>query len=343
MKFAHPWILWLLPLAWLLIGWAISHAGRRRRALLERFAGGADLEWAHSGASRRREIWDRLLFAIAVSALVVALARPLRFERDDRDELQGAPYLIALDASRSMLAGDEEPSRYGAAVIALDRYLAEAKADHIGLITFAGVANLNAPLTYDMMALRTILSYVNPNVLVDPGSSIASALDRAGRFFRSNSIPERTVVLISDGEELDGQSISLARRLHQLEKVTVHTIGVGTPGGAPVPGWRQGTYQGSGGGQGIVTKLDEPNLRRVANAGGGRYYRLGQNGEGLRQLREEVLRPLAERMARNDLRNYDELCVVPLAAAFLALLARVALGADRFARRRTLPSIVGAK
>ena len=89
-----------------------------------------------------------------------------------------------------------------------------------------------------------------------------------------------------------------------------------------------------------MTKLDENNLRRIANAGGGRYYRLGADGEGLRQLREEVLRPLAEKAARNELENYREGFFVPLALAMGALLARLVIGADRVVRRRPLPGIL---
>jgi Ca-activated chloride channel homolog len=286
------------------------------------------------------DIW---LFATVIAALLVTLARPLYFAPDDRDELQGVPYLVALDASRSMLAADVDPSRYGAAVIALDRFFAEGKSDHVGLITFAGVAYLNSPLTFDMTALRTILAYIDPHTLVDPGSSMAAALDRAGRFFRSNSIPDRTLVLISDGEELSGESIALARRLHQKERLTIHTIGVGTPGGAPIAGWRNGTYPGNNNGREIVTKLDEPNLRRIANAGGGKYFRLGANGEGLRRLREEVLKPLAEKMARNDLRNYHEAFYIPLCVGVLALFGKLAVGADRRVQRRALPGILSFK
>jgi Ca-activated chloride channel family protein len=265
------------------------------------------------------------------------------FDKDDRSELQGAPYVVALDASRSMLATDVEPNRYGAAVQALDRFFATAKNDHVGLITFAGVAYLNSPMTFDMMALRTILSYINPQALVDPGSSMTSALDRAARFFRSNAIPERTLILISDGEELEGQSVALARRLHQREKITIHTIGVGTETGAQIPAWRTGAYHpNNGAAREITTKMDESNLRRIANAGGGEYFRLGQNGEGLRRLREQVLAPLAEKMARNDLRNYHEGFYVPLAVAMLALLLKLAFGGDRVLRRKSLPSILNA-
>jgi Ca-activated chloride channel homolog len=342
MRFANPEFLYAIPFFLAFIAWAARASSRRRRKLIEKFAGGTDRSWAESGGSKWRRVSDFALFAALTTALLATLARPMYFAPDDRSELQGAPYLVALDASRSMLAGDVDPSRYEAAAFALDRFFAEAKSDHAGLITFAGVAYLNSPMTFDMTALRTILAYVNPHALVDPGSSLAAPLDRAARYFRSNNIPERTIVLISDGEELDGQSVMLARRLRREQNITVHTIGVGTTAGAPIAAWRNGTYRAGNNAREIVTKLDEANLRRIANAGGGKYFRLGYNGEGLRRLREEVLKPLAEKMARNDLRNYHEGFYVPLAVAILALLARLSLGGDRVVRRKPLPSIMNS-
>jgi len=342
MRFAFLEYLYALPAVWLVLGLALYQARRRRRALLGRFVGEQKASWSDAGFSARRRGWDVALWFVAVTALVVALARPMYFELDDRSEIQGAPYLIALDASRSMLAADVRPTRYSAVTNVLDTFFAETRGDRIGLVTFSGVGYLNAPLTFDTMALRTILSYINPNALNDPGSSISSALDRAARFFTSNAVPRRTLVLISDGEDLDGKALTLARKLHREHNITIHAIGVGTATGARIPAFRGGTVTNASGRE-VVTKLDENNLRRIANGAGGRYYRLGLGGEGLRQLREDVLRPLAEKEARDDLQNYREGFVLPLSVAIVALLARLLIGADRFARRRVLPNILGAK
>jgi Ca-activated chloride channel family protein len=366
MKFALPQFLYALPVVWLLLALLLGQVRKRRRVLLEKFVGANSPAWADTGVIHKRRLWDRVLLFVAVTALFVTLARPLYFQFDERSELQGASYLIALDASRSMLAGDLKPTRYTAVTNALDKFFADTRADRIGLITFAGIGYLNAPLTYDTRALRTILSYINPMALSDPGSSMASAMDRAARFFTSNALPQRTLILVTDGEELDGgKALELARKLKRDHQITIHTIGVGTATGARIPAYRataapaqtapmifqNGVFiqptappaaQPPSNAPDITTRLDENNLRRVANAGGGRYYRLGQNGEGLRQLREEVLRPLAEKTARGDLQNYREGFFVPLAIAILALAARVWLGAERFARRRVLPSILGA-
>ena len=359
MKLALPQFLYALPAVWLLLALLLWQARKRRRALLEKFVGPGQPVWSDPGSIKKRRVWDRVLIFVSITALFVTLARPLYFQFDERSESQGASYLIAFDVSRSMLATDLKPTRYAATTNALDHFFADTRADRIGLITFAGIGYLNAPLTFDTRALRTILSYINPTALTDPGSSMASALDRAARFFTSNTVPQRILILISDGEELDGgKALELARKLHRDQQITIHSIGVGTATGARIPAYRPappiaanpflqgGTFPPpvapvNAAGPEITTKLDENNLRRIANAGGGRYYRLGPDGEGLRRLREEVLRPLAEKTARGDLQNYREGFFVPLTIALGALLLKLWLGADRFARRRKLPSILG--
>lgn len=363
MKFVLPQFLYALPVVWMVLALVLWLARRRRQTLVRKFVGEHSLSWTNTGRSACRQWWDTGLLFIAVSALLVALARPLYFQFDERSETQGAPYLIAFDVSRSMLASDLKPTRYAATTNALNKFFADTHADRIGLITFAGIGYLNAPLTFDSQALRTILSYVNPTALMDPGSSMASAMDRAARYFNSNNIPQRTLIVISDGEELDnGRALQLARTLQRDHRITIHTIGVGTATGARIPAYRAVppaqtfprmvqpgvivtqlppvAMQPPPSAPDITTKLDENNLRRIANAGGGRYYRLGQDGEGLQQLRREVLRPLAEKSARGDLQNYREGYFVPLGVAVLAIIAKLLLGADRFARKRTLPSIL---
>jgi hypothetical protein len=199
MKLLRPEFLYWLPVVWAALAWVFWRNDWKRREAIKAF-GPQD-----TGFSKKRVRIDRGLLFVIVAMLTAALARPMYFLADDRDELQGAPYLIALDTSRSMLAVDVRPTRYEASVLALDGFFAETKSDHIGLLTFAGVAYLNSPMTFDMTALRTILTYIDPFNTSDPGSSIGSAIDRAGRFFRSNSIPERTLIILSDGEDLEGR------------------------------------------------------------------------------------------------------------------------------------------
>jgi Ca-activated chloride channel family protein len=337
MRFSQPVFIYILPAVWLALAFILRHGEKRRQKLARQFSG--EGEWANPGFSFTRKRWDHAFTLLIVTLLFIVLGRPMYFKLDERDELQGAPYLIALDVSRSMLATDMKPSRYGAATNALEHLFDEARGDRIGLITFAGVGYLNAPLTFDTLALKTILHYINPETLIDPGSSPAAALERAERFFLSNAVPEHVVILISDGEELDGKSIPLAARLHREQKMVIHTVGVGTASGSVLRVARA-VHGATNAVPEIVSKLDETNLRRIAGAGGGRYFYLGQDGSGLRQLHEEVLRPLAEKSARNDLRNYRDCFQAPLALAILIFLVKTRWNANRFLRPQSLAGIL---
>jgi Ca-activated chloride channel family protein len=342
MKFGYPAFLIAAPFAAGLI-WLLLHLARTRRNRLAReFAGGAGRAWADPGFHRNRLRLDLALLVLTVGFLCVALARPMVFRRSEQSELQGLPYIIAVDASRSMLAADIRPNRWIVTTNALDRFLANAGNDRVGLISFAGVAYLNAPLSFDMNAIRTTLRYLDPDLMNDSGSSLASAVDRAGRYFVSNNIPQRVVILVSDGEDLEGNLIPTARRWAR-EQLKVCAIGVGTTTGAKVPLNR---YAPNGGaarntfGQEVVSRLNESNLQRLTAATGGKYYRLGENGEGLRRLREEFLKPLAETAAREDLQNYRDWFQLPLCLSIACLLGRIFLAADR-ARRPQLPTAIG--
>ncbi len=340
MRFAHPILLYLTPLFVGALWLGLALARRRQARLVATFAGGTGRAWAKPNFSTSRRRLDLLLTLLGLIMLGLTLARPLVYRRTEANELEGVPYLVALDASRSMMATDVRPSRWAVATNALDRFLENTKADRIGLISFSGVAYLNAPLTFDTTALRTTLRYLDPNVLEDPGSSLASALERASRYFVSNQVAPRLVIIVSDGEDLVGNPVDVARRIHRQQQVRICTVGVGTPGGARVPvnryygGVAKNTF-----GQEVTSRLNESNLQRLAAAAGGSYYRLDEAGEALEKLRSEILTPMAEAAAHEDLKNYAELYQAPLALALLCLLAKVLLGADRFATTRKLPAI----
>lgn len=337
MRWAYPWIAMGTPLLVLGMAWLHRRAEASRRARRAAFSGSGTAAWADPGVSRRRAGWDFGLNLAVWAFLGLALARPLEFRKDERSELQGVPYLIGLDVSRSMLATDLKPNRFAVVTNAVDRFLAETRADRVGLLGFAGVAYLHAPLTFDMTALRTILRYVQPEDYIDPGSSLSAALDRAGRYFQSNNVPQRLLVLLSDGEDLEGRPVETARRWFRDIGLRVCTIGVGTPVGGQVPLTRTGTAVATNAfGQKVTTRLNESNLQRIANAAGGRYFPLGGQGEGLGALRRDFLAPLAEAVARENLQNYRELFQIPLLAALLCLVARIVIGAER--TRRAVPA-----
>lgn len=337
MRFAQPIVLTAIPVLLVVLAVGLALAARRRRKLLEAFTGDPSRYWSSPGISRARRATGHVLLLAGISFLVVALARPMYFDASDAHELEGIPYLVAIDASRSMLATDVKPTRYAAVTNALDMWLGGTHADRAGIITFAGAAYLNAPLTFDSTALQTILRYITPEDIIEGGSSISTAIERSTKYFISNNISPRILIVISDGEELDGNAIEATRKARRQSGLMVSTIGVGTFAGGKVPGkrksWEQPRLQKNTFGQEVVSRLDEGNLKRIANAGAGRYFPLGQNGEGLQQLRDFVLRPLAEQAARDNLKNYKEAFQVPLILGLLCLALKLLLEAQSVSRR----------
>jgi Ca-activated chloride channel family protein len=342
MRFAHPALLLLIPvLIALILGTRILQARRDRRRIAA-FSGSTGLPWSAPGWVPWRQRVDYVMVMAVAILLPLALARPLAFRMNEQSELRGVPYMIALDLSRSMLATDVRPNRWFAATNALSRFLDSGRADRVGLITFSGVAYLNAPLSFDTRAIQAMLRYASPyTVEMDgetAGSNLGSAIERAGRYFQTNNIQPRVVILVTDGEDSGEQLLEFTRRWAR-QGVKVCAVGVGTRGGSKVPRIQWGGVAKNNSGQEVVSRLNEANLKRITALTGGRYVPLGDQGEGFTTLRQEFLAPLAESAAREDTKNYIEAYPVPLSLAIAALITQVIIGARRHQRPRSLSAI----
>src|SRR5690606_31305732 len=146
--------------------------------------------------------------------------------------------VLAVDVSKSMWAQDLSPDRLERARLLVRRLLRELPGDRIGLVAFAGRAYVLSPLTVDHGALHLYLDALDPAIVSQGGSSLASAVRQATDLVRSRegTRSDRAVVLVTDGEALEEQAevISAAERA-AAAGVVVFTVGVGTPAGAPVP------------------------------------------------------------------------------------------------------------
>ena len=331
MRFTYPWLLYATPLLTALLGLAWWWGERRRARLRTRFTGAGQRDWADPGFIPRRKFWELSLTLAGFALLLITLSGPKRYRPAEKTEMQGLPYLMALDASRSMQVADLRPNRWTVMTNAVDKYLQNLTGDRVGLITFAGRAYLNAPLTFDTLALRTTLRYLSPEAFMDEqGSDFADVVDRAGRYFESNNIPTRVVIMVSDGEQFEGDL--MPRVYHWARKgMKVVTVGAGTSTGGkvPLPMSLGGGEARNTSGQVVISRLNEINLKRIANATKGRYYRLETGNGTFDRIRAEVLLPMAEQMARENMQNYTPWFQVPLALALGALTARLLLAADR--------------
>jgi Ca-activated chloride channel family protein len=328
--FAAP--IWLgAAVAVLLVGvLGLRVAEARRRRDLERFVAGPLLAaLTVTSSSRRRGLKGGLLLC-AMALGCVALAQPRFGWRWEETKRRGTDVLFAVDVSRSMLAADVNPDRLTRAKLAVIDLLRKLDGDRVGLVAFAGSAFLQSPLTLDHAAFQQTLESLDTDLIPRGGTDIGAALHEAEEAFRTAGKAQKLLVLVSDGEDLEGNALVAAREAAK-QGITVYTVGVGTPAGDHISLSRAG---GAGvvtdeHGQPVTSRLDEEGLRAVAEATGGFYVPLGAHGEGLQTIYDSVLSqaPKQEFSARSQ-RIPIERFQWPLGLA-LALAAGEALIRDR--------------
>ncbi len=277
MRFAHPVFLWfalaVVPLLALFLWWS----WRRRMRLIRLFVQERLLADLTVGFDQTRELQRVFMTGAAAVLLLIALARPQWGVVWEEAVQQGRDILVAVDTSRSMLAVDEPPnSRLTKARLATLDLAQFAKSDRLGLIAFAGSAFLQCPLTLDEFAFSQNVAGVDTEIIPQGGTAIAEAIDTAIKAFEKSGENHRVLVMITDGEDHEGD-IEAAIRRAQKAKLRVFTVGVGTPQGEVirVPDEQgQMAFLKDESGNVVRSRLNEPLLKKIAEGTGGFYLRL---------------------------------------------------------------------
>ncbi|MBA2564708.1 MAG: VWA domain-containing protein [Gemmatimonadetes bacterium] len=334
MTFADPRYLVVLAVLLPLGLAAVLVRERRRRADLETFGEHPLMARSSSLPSRRARLAADGLCLVALALLLVAQARPQLGATPVVISRTGRDVVFALDLSRSMNAEDVKPSRLRAARSAVREILAASPDDRVGLVIFGGSAFLQVPLTLDHAGFELFLDAADTDDVSDPGTDLGAALATASSAFGEDSEPRyRAVVLLSDGEDLEGAGRTASRDLRDAG-VRVFALGMGTPEGGPIPlyaGRRLLGYHRDETGEAVVTRLAEDDLREVASQTGGSYtrWRGGAVGEVLRELSRLDQREISSRTFARLADRYQW----PLAAALVALLAEWLLTSRSGTRR----------
>jgi Ca-activated chloride channel family protein len=333
----------LMPACVLLVRWG----ARRQRAMLDRVIAPRLREQLLRSVDYGRRRFKTALWMLALVALLLSLARPLFGHREIKVERPGVDLMIALDISKSMLAEDAGASnRLHAAKSAILRLLDRPSGDRIGLIAFAGEAFLMTPITQDHQAVVRSLEALTTTATSKPGSDIAAALKLAVQSFDPKQQSGKAVVLISDGEELQGDAIVAAREV-ATKGVSIFTVGVGSTTGTriadrtPPRGYERPQfdvkYAKNEFGQEVVSRLNERVLQQVAVAGRGFYVALGDEGQGLITISERGLAPLARGTEIRKSKDLREFFQIPLGLCVALLLWEMLVNERRKVQKPTTP------
>jgi len=265
------------------------------------------LESLMPALSFSRPVLKSILVLIALAALVFGIARPQFGSKLREIKREGVEIIIALDVSNSMMAEDIKPNRLERAKQAITRLVDRLVNDKIGMIVFAGDAYIQIPITTDYVSAKLFLNTISTEIVPKQGTAIGSAIDLAMRSFTQQEETSKALIIITDGENHEDNAIEIAK-LAVEKGITVHTIGIGLPQGAPIPVYSGGqkTYREDNEGQTVVSKLDETMLRRIATAGEGVYIRSTDTRVGLDKLFDEINKMEKQEMESKIYSDYDE-------------------------------------
>lgn len=320
MRFANPQLLWLLAVTLALFTAFAVWAVRRQRVLRQHFIQARLLPQLTVGLSPRRDALRWTLLAVAVTGILLALARPQWGFDWDIAKQKGLDIVVAIDTSRSMLAEDVRPNRLARAKLAALDLLKVAQTDRLGLVAFAGSAFLQCPLTVDDVAFRQSVEALDTSIIPQGGTALASAIQVALDAFKDEN-NFKILVILTDGEDHDSGAASAAA-LAAKAGMRIFTVGVGTPNGEILRVTDDKgalTYIKDEQGKVVRSQLNEALLREIAQATAGAYLPL-QSAHAIESLYAQGLAPLpkAERDAR-QIQRYHERFAWPLGVAILLL------------------------
>ena len=322
-RFADPEYLVLLAVVPLLVFWYWKRAAVR----------GATIRYSHLGlirsaasvrAARLRHVpfWLRNL---ALTAFIIAFARPQSGVTGEDVRTEGIDILMVLDLSSSMLAEDLEPNRIEAAKRAASEFVKGRRNDRIGLVVFAGQAYTQCPLTLDYQILESLLTDLEVGLIEDGtaiGMGLATAVNRLGE----SEARSKVVILLTDGRNNRGEIDPVtAAQLAQTLGLRVYSIAVGTHGEArfpiddPVFGRRYVRMR---------VEIDEETLKKVADLTGGRYFR-ATDSDSLQEIYREIDQLEKTEIEVEKYTRYGELFPYPLALGFALVLAEAGLANTR--------------
>jgi Ca-activated chloride channel family protein len=264
----QPVFLWLIltvPLLFIL-RWAIRHF------LSQKLPVAVSARDLRSSAANLVRLAPEFILMIVCALLLTALARPQKTNEKVEQYTEGIDIMIAMDISQSMQIEDFQPNRLEAAKqVGLDFIQGRAQ-DRIGLVVFSGDAFSLAPLTTDYDLLRSYVRDINFEMIDNRGTAIGSALAVVTNRMRESEAKSKVCILLSDGDNTAGNIDPVtAAELASAYGIKIYTIVVGREGLVPYGKDFFGRPNM------IENTVDETTMRKIADIGGGQFFRATDN------------------------------------------------------------------
>lgn len=255
-----------------------------------------------------------IFFVVSMVLIVVALARPQKSNEKVDQWTEGIDIMLMIDISESMMIEDFLPNRLEAAKNTAIDFIQGRFQDRIGVVIFSGEAYSLSPLTTDYKLLTEYIKDINFNMIESRGTAIGSALGVATNRMITSDAKSKVGILLSDGDNTAGNlDPEVSAKLAAAYNIKLYTIAVGKEGRVPFGKDFFGRTRY------VDNSIDETTLRRIAEIGNGKFYRVSDN-KALESVFDEIDQMEKAEIKENRYRDTSDFYTIYLQWAIMMFL-----------------------
>ena len=321
-RFEHDIYLWALLGVIPIIVLVFLFVQNWKRRKLRKFGNKEIVKRLMPNVSRSLPVVKFVLYTMAMISLLIGLANLQFGTKLEEVKREGIDLMICLDVSNSMLAEDLSPNRLERSKRAIYQLIEKLHNDRLGIIVFAGQAYVQLPITTDYSSAKLFLETIGTDIVPTQGTSIGSAINLAMESFDFENGTSKSIIVITDGENHEDDAKTAAIEATDKE-VTVHTIGMGSEKGGPIPVYKNGAqidFRKDNQGNTVVTKLNEQMLKEIATAGNGSYVRASNANAGLGIVMDEIDKMEKKEFGSKSFKDYEDRFQIFLIIALLLIV-----------------------
>lgn len=331
-KFEHIQYLWALALIPLMIVIFITIMAIKKKRL-QKLGDFSLLLSIMPDVSVTKQTVKFVFYSTALFFLILGIANLQTGSKMQEVKRQGADIMICLDVSNSMMAEDLKPNRLERAKLAIEKMIDKLEGDRLGIIVFAGEAYTQLPITTDYGSAKLFLNAITPNMVPTQGTAIGTAIDKAMESFGTDLGKNKAIVIITDGENHEDDAIKKAEEASKKD-VVIHTIGIGSDAGVPIPVYHNGVpsgYRKDREGNTVVTKLNEKLLQDIAAAAEGVYVKASNADVGLGAILDKIAELDKKQIESKRYTDYEDQFQWFIGASLILLFIEFLIG-ERISR-----------
>ncbi len=303
MSFRHDWVLFLLLIQ--LLFWIFLYFKKdSQRSVLSKTNDEVYSFLVRKISLSSIIIKNRLVF-LGLLFLTIAASGPQIGTRVRPVERKGVDLVIVLDTSKSMDANDVTPSRLSKAKLELNKLIKTLNGDRVAIIVFAGSSHLYLPLTTDYEAALLFLNEIETDMIPNQGTSLSSALNTALTAFTEELEKFKVVLLVTDGEDHEGEAIDVAKRA-TMAGMIINTVAVGSDEGGLIPIESNNKYKLDKKGRLVTSKVDQAILKDIAEAGKGLFYWFSNNRDSYIDIENGINKMEKKVISTHEYAEYDD-------------------------------------